>query len=239
MLGNASTSLTVRNPRCLQPPNMAAILSIRSAQRQPEGTPTRINGIAVTRVSIAASPAGSVSYAVPSLHVVVTARGPLARRVLATLTRSPISVVLAPGPRFAVPAGWAWHQAGAIRFAAPAHWSLVRNGFWPCAMTSDSVLIIPARNRQMPRCALSSVPPAPVPGVIVAIGRSVVPPASGYDACRRLDALRACYSTSVGQGVVFDVAVFAPGRQRGTLVEIGLAGSGAVARTIFDSIRQR
>jgi hypothetical protein len=218
---------------------MAAILPIQSAQDQLTGTPTRINGIAVTRVPIAAAPPGSVSYAVPALHVVVTARGPLARRVLATLTRSPLSVVLAPGPRFAVPAGWAWHEAGGIRFAAPAHWALVRNGFWPCAMTSDSVLIIPARNRQMPRCALSPVPPTAQSGVIVAVGRSVVARASGYDACRRLDALRACYSTSLHQFGMFDLAVFAPGRQRGTLVEIGLAGSGAVARTIFDSIGQR
>jgi hypothetical protein len=54
-----------------------------------------------------------------------------------------------------------------------------------------------------------------------------------------MDALRACYSTSAYPDVALDLAVFAPGRQRGTLVEIGLAGSGAVARTIFDSIRQR
>jgi len=33
------------------------------------------------------------------------------------------------------------------------------------------------------------------------------------------------------------VAVFVPGRHRPTIVEIGLAGLGATARTIFDSIQ--
>jgi hypothetical protein len=35
------------------------------------------------------------------------------------------------------------------------------------------------------------------------------------------------------------VSVFGPGRDRATLIEIGLAGNGTVARTIFDSIGPR
>jgi hypothetical protein len=42
--------------------------------------------------------------------------GPLARRVLATLTRSPLSVVLRRGPAGPVPAHWIWHRFGSVEF---------------------------------------------------------------------------------------------------------------------------
>jgi len=38
-------------------------------------------------------------------------------------------------------------------------------------------------------------------------------------------------------GGVLDMSIFVPGRPRPTVVKIGLAGNGLIARTIFDSIR--
>jgi hypothetical protein len=54
-----------------------------------------INGIPVYRL---ASAKGTTTYLAPELGVRVGARGKLAARVLATLTRSPLSVVLRPRP---------------------------------------------------------------------------------------------------------------------------------------------
>jgi len=75
-------------------------------------------------------------------------------------------------------------------------------------------------------------------GMIAGAGPSGRPGQPGYDGCRLLHGLRACYWASVYNGGLLNVAVFVPGRQRATLIEIGL-GNGAVARTIFDSIRPR
>jgi hypothetical protein len=85
VLGTSSTSLLVRNPRCRQAANMAAILRWPGIGDHLARTASMINGIRVVRVEPLPS-LRYVSYAVPALHVLVTARGPLARRVLGTLT---------------------------------------------------------------------------------------------------------------------------------------------------------
>ncbi len=240
VLGSASTTLVVRNPRCRQAPEMAAILRQPSGRGQ-SARPTGVtNGIPVVRVH---AERGFVSYLVPTLHVAVTARGPLARRVLATLTRSPLSVVLARGRSFPVPGGWRWHGFRGISFAAPARWALVRNGHWGCPFPTvpATVILIPAANTERPRCPVMFGVAGPMTahvGVIAGAGPSGGPGQPGYDGCRLLHGLRACYSASAYNGGLLNVAVFVPGRQRATLIEIGL-GNGAVARTIFDSIRPR
>jgi hypothetical protein len=244
VLGDASTTLRVRNARCRQSANVAAILP-HQIDRGQSWSPTRvINGIPVVRVSTAQVPRGLVSYLAPTLHALVTARGPLASRVLATLTRSPLSVVLAAGPLSSVPGGWRWHVFGGIRFAAPASWQLTRSTTWgscfgafsmdPGTVTlSAAVRVLALSCPAMPDLVrLWPLPQA----VIVGAGRVARLDASQYDGCRILHHLRACYSASIHNDGLLDVAVFVPGRHRPTIVEIGLAGSGATARTIFDSI---
>jgi hypothetical protein len=54
--------------------------------------------------------------------------------------------------------------------------------------------------------------------------------------CLNLDGLRGCV-TNITYGGVFKLVVAVPGRVRPTLVEIGLAGNGMVARTILYSLR--
>src|ERR1700722_14547079 len=94
------------------------------SQRKPTA---RIDGIPVYRVP---SVKGTTVYLVPELGVRVGARGKSAARVLATLTRSPLSVVLRRGPAARVPAGWTWREFGGVRFATPRSWNLQREDEW-------------------------------------------------------------------------------------------------------------
>jgi hypothetical protein len=177
------------------------------------------------------------------LHVLVTARGPLARRVLGTLTRSPLSVVFAPGPEAAVPSGWRWHDFGGIRFAAPAAWPQERSVVWagcPLAIQPVTVTLAKTTTAIAGSCSPGSFTAGSLtaqPGVLVATGPFLQWPVPRGSPCHRLHGLRACYSRPIYLGGVLDVSVYVPGRRRPTVVEIGLAGNGEVARTIYDSIR--
>ena len=104
----------------------ASLAWIRPAGQIPKGIehhkPTAvIHGIPVYRLP---SGKGTAAYLVPELGVRVGARGKLAARVLATLTRSPLSVVLRRGAAAPVPAGWTWRQFGGVRFATTRAWGL-------------------------------------------------------------------------------------------------------------------
>jgi hypothetical protein len=78
-----------------------------------------LNGVRVYRVLTAAS---YVGYYAPSLGVELTARGPLARRIVNTLTRSPRTVALASGPAPAVLPSWQKLSFQSLTFAAPVKW---------------------------------------------------------------------------------------------------------------------
>lgn len=68
--------------------------------------------------------AGGLTYFVPLLDVDVHASGPSVRRVLHTLTWSPLAVTLHKAPP-SVPASWRWHRFAGLRFAAPPNWPRV------------------------------------------------------------------------------------------------------------------
>lgn len=207
----------------------------------------RINGIPVGRLPAAS---GSLSYAVPVLGVEVTATGPKASQVLATLTRSPASVVLAPGPAFAVPRGWRWHDFGGIRFATPGAWRLARSDRWGSCDSrpvEPGTLLLSTATTFGCRGGMEMIPPlarswAPTSGVTVGAGRLATADATPgvYRRCIRLRGMRTCIPHEGMQVGEFLILVAYPrGRPGPTLVEIGLAGNGATARTIFDSIRPR
>lgn len=242
VLGTTSTSLAVRNPRCKQAANMVAIQVLPKGQGHTRRRTGQINGIPLLGVRPLVR--GSETFLAPTMHVLITARGPLANKVLGTLTRSPLSVVLAPGPRFPVPASWRWHDFGGIKFAAPGAWRVVRSRLWftcwDVVYPALSVELVTASRRVLMSC---SVPRdiagvlRPSQGVAVGFGRY----ASLYDAasevgCRRLHGLRACfYWPSLGRPL--ELAVLVPGRDKPTVLDVGLAGNGAEARTIVESIR--
>jgi hypothetical protein len=83
---------------------------------------------------------------------------------------------------------------------------------------------------------------APVAGVTVGAGRLVnagIAPGP-YRLCMRLRGLRACVPRQgMLAGEFLALVVFPHGRQGPTEIDIGLAGTGATARAILDSIRPR
>ena len=229
---------------------IASLAWIRPAGHMPPGIRHRrpsavIHGIPVYRL---ASGQGSVAYLVPELGVRAGARGPLARRVLATLTRSPLSVVLRRGPARPVPAGWIWHRSGGVRFAVPRSWSLQRENQWSTCGTglmSRSLLLIDAIR---PPARLPCPAPFPAaaaeqtqPGLTVVTGkyaaRSV---AADFVRCRVRRGARICLSSITGQGGLSGSAlIFSVTRPKhpATYFLLGLSGSGARARAIFGSIK--
>jgi hypothetical protein len=242
VLGNTSTNLVGRNPLCGQAANMAAIQVLPSSQGQTGHRSGQINGIPVLGVRPPAR--GYVSLLAPTLHVLVTARGPLAPKVLGTLTRSPLSVVLGARRQFPVPRSWHWHSFRGIRFAAPGSWAFVRNGYFTCpfGLSTKAVILIPPAHSRMPTCGVEPGTAGVLSahfGVTAAAGPYPRAGTAGFEGCGHVHGLRFCYSAPPDSGGVLGVAVFVPGRQRATLVRIGMAGDGVTARTIFESIGQR
>jgi len=205
---------------------------------------TVIHGIAVYGL---AAGKGSVLYLVPELGVRIGARGPLARRVLATLTRSPLSVVLERGPAAPVPGSWTWRQFGGLRFATPRSWSPQREDQWSTCGTGlvpGTLLLVDAVK---PAAALPCPYPVPdataiaaQPGLTVVTGKYAADSVGqDYASCQLRRGLRTCLSTVTGQGgflsAVLIFSVSAP-RHVTTFFLLGLSGSGASARAVFTSI---
>ena len=184
-------------------------------------------------------------YLVPSLRVRVLARGPLAARILRTLTRSPLSVVLAGGQRMPVPGSWRWHTFGGIRFAAPGAWPVRRDDLWGgCGTGVDAGTVRLTTAHRAPVMSCPAVVPtagnmSAIPGVVVGAGRyaqvgfTAVAPRCPLD----LHGMAGCVLDT--QRGVLTLGVFLPGGRHSIIVEIGLAGNGATARTIVDSVRAR
>jgi len=205
-----------------------------------------IHGIAVYRLR---GGPDSVLYLVPELGVRVGARGALARRVLATLTLSPLAVVLRRGPAGAVPAGWAWHRFGGVRFAVPRSWNLQRENQWATCGTGlvpRSLLLIDATR---PPAVLPCPFPIPTaaaeqaqPGLTVVTGKYAAKSVSeDFARCEVRHGVRICLSSITGQGgfssgvLIFSVS--RPHQHAATFFLLGLAGSGTRARAVFGSIR--
>ncbi|MGN6791380.1 MAG: hypothetical protein ACTHJW_03220, partial [Streptosporangiaceae bacterium] len=230
-----------QNPQCKQPPNIVIMQVVPKGRDQAHLRTGQINGVPILGVRPTAK--GLSSFLAPTLHVLVSVKGPLANEVLETLTRSPLSVVLAPGWHFPVPHSWRWHDFGGIRFAAPGDWALMRDGHYACpfGLSPNVVILVPAQNRIMPRCGIVVATAAAESahfGITVTTGPGVGGGTAQFDGCALRNGMRQCYSAPPLRGGVLDVAVFAPGRHRVTFVDIGLAGDGVTARTIVDSIRQ-
>jgi hypothetical protein len=229
---------------CAHPPAAASFASITSAGVVEIGhgpqKKTVVNGIAVY------VEAGGLTYYVPSLDVQVHASGPLARGVLHTLTLSPSAIVLSRTPTPRVSTSWGWYSFAGLRFAAPRS--------WPHMTTDDIVMGCPQVVPALPHMvvfdtATSAAAPGCISplaqvsdihyndGILVASGpdQSVQLPKSLRD-CLNLHGLRGCV-TNITYGGVFELVVAVPGRSRPTLVEIGLAGNGMIAKTILHSLR--
>ncbi len=239
LLGRHSLA-ALRRAGCRLPTTTVLMAPAPPGLPRPDGL--KVNGIPVVRVSKAA-------VAVPSLGVEVTAVGPKALRVLATLTRSVLRVVLAPGPISRVPAGWLWHTMGGVSFAIPGSWSVRRTDIWGnCAAggpptTFSGVLLVSTATTG---CGLVGSE-APLAGAWaqhlgVSVGYGPLANTGGSPLrCMRLAGLRACipaYADSGSSGNPLMLAVYPHGaHSQPVIMQIGLAGTGSVARTILDSIK--
>ena len=227
----------------------ASLAWIVPAGKLPKGITHRkptalIHGIPVYRLP---SAQGSAAYLVPELGVTVGARGKLAARVLATLTRSPLSVVLRPGPAASAPVGWTWRQFGGVLFATPRSWSLQREDQWSTCGTglaASTLLLIDATKPPLALPCPYRIPTASAgeaqPGLVVVTGKYAAQSLSQhYDRCQGRRGERICLSSVTGQGgplsgvLIFSVS--RPHQHAVTYFLLGLSGS-RTARTIFGSI---
>lgn len=229
----------------------ASLAWIRPAGHIPPGIRHRrpttvIHGIGVYRLR---SGPGSVVYLAPGLRVRIGARGPLTRRVLATLTWSPLAVVLEHGPARAAPASWPRHRFGGVGFAVPASWTTRNKKQWATCGTGvvpRSLLLIDATR---PPLALPCPSPFPTagaeqarPGLTVVTGKYAAQSvAENFRSCLQRHGARICLSSITGQGgfdsAVLIFSVSRPHQHAATFFLLGLSGSGAGARTVFASVR--
>jgi hypothetical protein len=204
-----------------------------------------IGGIPVYGVS---SAKGSTAYLVPELGVRIGARGKLAARILATLTRSPLSVVQRRGAAARVPADWTWRQLGGVRFAVPRSLSVRREDQWSTCGTGvqpSSLLLIDATKPPLALPCPLEVPTAAAyraqPGLTVVTGKYAAKSVGeSYASCRPRRGVRICLSTVTGQGgFLSGVLIFSVARPNhaATFFLLGLSGTGASARAVFDSVR--
>ena len=206
-----------------------------------------LGGIPVYRLT---SAKGTTAYLVPELGVRIGARGKLAARVLATLTRSPLDVVLRAGSAARVPAGWTWRQFGGLTFATPRSWSLQREDQWSSCGTGlwpSALLLIDATKPPMylpcPLQFQNASNDEAEPGLVVVTGKyAATSVGESYGHCQSRRGVRICLSSVTGQGgLSAGVLIFSVTRphQAATYFLLGLSGSGASARAVFDSIGLR
>jgi hypothetical protein len=205
-----------------------------------------INGIRVYQLP---SGRGSVVYLVPELGVRVGARGPGARRVLATLTRSPLSVALGRGSTSHIPGSWTWRRFGGVLFATPRSWSLQRADQWATCGTGlvpDTLLLIRATRPPLILPCPFTIPTASAdeaqPGLTAVSGKYAAESVgqSFFRRCREQRGAAICLSTATGEGGFFSgVLIFSvtrPHHDGATYFLLGLSGSGTTARTVLGSI---
>jgi hypothetical protein len=240
MTGTASTPPLPRSPRCRHASNVAIIKVLPAGQGQTHRRSGYINGIPLLGIHPVAR--GYASFLAPTLHVLISVRGPLGNKVLGTLTRSPLAVVLEAGRHLPVPDSWRWRDFGGIRFTTPGKWRTIKSHVWyPCWSFIESpqaVEMVNATRNVGFSCSPGGPDNSPRHGVVVGAGRYVSPHGPATHECRSLHSLRACFAMP-GPGGPLELVVDVPGRPRPTVVEIGLKGNGLEARMIFESIRPR
>jgi hypothetical protein len=230
-------------------PKTTVVLS----QASPGEIPTSVPAEIINGLRVYTYPAGlRGSNLVPALGVAITVNGPLAQRVLHTLTWSPRSVALAMKPTASVPSSWQSVSFDGVAFSVPASWPVTRtsvaNTLGPqCSQygteLSDlgpEVSLSTDTNSGFTFCA--PIPPvARGPGNGVDVDKGANSPeaairASFSKGCLKLHGLTACPATTWPYSILV-LRVTIPRSARPVYVSIGLAGNGMVARTILNSLR--
>lgn len=189
-------------------------------------------------------------YLVPVLGTELSAVGPLAAKVVGTLTVSPRVVALHAGPAPSVPSSWREIMFGGVEFAAPRSWHIDRTSAaeWftpPCSIqgvwTGQPLVVLDtdrffvSYNCGLEGPSVPNYPLKPANRVGVDIGpHAPTVPVSALQCFPRAKWL--CVVRSEPYSVLA-LVVRVPGRSKPVIVSIGLGGSGVVARTILYSMK--
>lgn len=222
---------------CALAEDRVSLVSLRGSVAH--GTAERVNGVEVVTLRRSAD---QIAVAVPSLGVAVTATGPTAARVIATISPAPLAVIEAPGPAPAVPTGWQTAEFGPLRLAVPARWGVRRTG-WPWCDDGPVEATLWFGRFDTPASEVEPPCAPPYPTALTETGRDGVLVAEGpYEPlaqrsaapCFAVPELTVCTTgaggTAIGLAVTTRTGAHA-------YVEIGLAGDGILARTILYSLR--
>ena len=208
--------------------------------------PVVLNGVLVY---LGAKGVSFIDYYAPSLGIELAANGILARRVAETLSRSPRTTVLATAKTPSVPATWHSASFAGLRFSFPASWPVIRTqlttglgsrcGVAGVALSGTTVTFSTDLRPflEVPCAYIPQSPEPPTNGVQVDSGLLLEPRVTlaFSSRCLRLHSVTACPATSPGYSILV-LRVKVPGRTTPVFVSIGIAGSGAVARTILYSL---
>jgi hypothetical protein len=209
---------------------------------------TIINGVPVREGLVRTG--RSTTLVVSALGIEVRLAGPLSARVLATLTRSPLSVVLNSSVR-SMPVGWTPVIFGGLRMSVPAGWKIQRTDYWGgCPGDNISPNVLELNTAQVllaPPCVapLSTAGAlAARPGMVIFAGPLVKgPPVDAT--CFTRDGLRICVDPPpppTGGEIpgrelnLLTAQVTVPGQRVVDQVELGLTGTGMTPLQVFDSL---
>lgn len=226
-VGEPPTPLSCNAGQSLAPP--ANVVSIVRSPRRGGGVPTGSSG-------------GQATLSKWAFDDEVTASGPLARKVLATLTRSPLSVVLARSD-VAAPASWRTMSFAGLSFAVPSTWRAQHARDWlGCVpeLAAHAVVLdtasISTLDASCPAPPVTAGGRAPVPGLVVASGKYVQAPGR-TSRCMPVHDLQVCVEPASPASSVLSLLVRLHGSSAPVDLQLGLAGTGAVPRAILDSLR--
>jgi hypothetical protein len=220
------------------------------ATTPPGATRRVVNGIAVLS-STSGGRTPRLTEDVVSFGVEVIAIGPLARRVLRTLTYSPAAFVV-DSSGIVAPHGWHAVTAGGVTFEVPSSWSVESQTVWSrgCGLGFVSYAVLLSTGRGNRAACSQPAPPPPtasngeVPPV-VAVGSAAVSAASSagnvssVGPCMTINDLKTCLSFSSGfrSPDFLTAEIYVPGSQRPTPLMLGVGTSGTTAVAILDSIQ--
>jgi hypothetical protein len=232
---------------CKLPVNVVELSSVPA--KPPSGYhQTVINSVPAFERST--GPGRALTETVRAFGIQVMAKGPLAARVVGTLTHSPLSVVLGSSVGSAA-TGWRHVDFGGLSFSVPRQWAVQRVDWWggcPFNIAGGTLLLSTAQYLSAPGCPIAPGTAgylAARPGMVLFAGPKVaVAPTDAK--CLTRNRLRICIDPpppstgGLGPGHELNLLtaqVTVPHRAIIDQVEIGLTGSGDLPLHLFDSIQ--
>ena len=232
---------------CALPPNELTMVKVLSSaiyqdspapSASPAGITVTINGLAAN-----VEPAASGGLSVDVLGLQLTVRGATAIRAVETLTKSPLGNALSGSQEADLPPGFRWHEFGGIRFAAPAGWATKHNYLWGyCSPTVDPGKVLLNSASDVPSMACFYGLPDQARDLVAQQGVTVgagpfAPGPNGQPCFKNTKGLRLyCIHPPEGFGTVYTLYLLPFGQKKATVMYIGIAGRGRIAKAIIDSI---